>query len=311
VTRPRRGSRTASPRGARALLAVLLVCTAQPGADVTATAAPAASATGQSVAETTSRTAGGPDVTPSSHHARGGAPSSHRAPDVTPTPDRASGSAHAGHAHGTQGHGGAGGPHDATARHSFEDVEHWSRIFDDPARDAWQKPAELVAALALAAGATVADVGAGTGYFSRHLSEAAGPDGAVLAADTEPALVGHLRRRAEQERLANVVPILASPDNPRLPAGACDVVLIVNTWHHIDDRVAYAHRLAAALKPTGRVVIVDFHKRELPVGPPLDHKLAREQVIDEMTQSGYRLTDEPDVLPYQYVLSFTRTEPPA
>ena len=203
----------------------------------------------------------------------------------------------------------ARGPHDATATHSFEDVEHWSRVFDDPARDAWQKPAEVVAALALAPGATVADVGAGTGYFSRHLSRAVGAAGTVLAADTEPALVEHLRRRAEKEGLANLVPILASADNPRLPAGTVDVVLIVDTWHHIDDRVAYARRLAAALDPGGRVAIVDWQKRELPVGPPLDHKLAREQVIDEMTQAGYRLAGEPDLLPWQYVLIFARITP--
>ena len=208
-------------------------------------------------------------------------------------------------AHGA--HASAAGAHDATARHSFEDVEHWTRVFDDPARDAWQKPAELVAALGLAPGATVADLGAGTGYFSSRLSRAVGASGAVLAADTEPALVEHLRHRAEQEGLANVVPILASADNPRLPAAASDVVLIVDTWHHIDDRVKYARRLAAALKPGGRVAIVDWQKRELPVGPPLDHKLAREQVIDEMTQAGYRLAGEPDLLPYQYVLLFTPT----
>lgn len=206
-------------------------------------------------------------------------------------------------------HATASGAHDATARHSFEDVEHWTRVFDDPARDAWQKPVQVVAALGLAPGATVADLGAGTGYFSRHLARAVGANGSVLAADTEPALVEHLRRRAEQEGLANVVPILASADDARLPVAASDVVLVVDTWHHIDDRVAYARRLAAALKPGGRVAIVDWQKRELPVGPPLDHKLAREQVIDEMSQAGYRLATEPDLLPYQYFLVFTPAAP--
>jgi ubiquinone/menaquinone biosynthesis C-methylase UbiE len=220
----------------------------------------------------------------------------------------AAGAGHHGTKHAHGGHRGAGDADDATARHSFEDVEHWSRVFDDPARDAWQKPAELVAALELPRGGTVADVGAGTGYFSRHLSGAVGPGGTVLAADVEPALVAHLRRRAEQDGLANLVPILASLDNPRLPAGTSDVVLIVDTWHHIDDRVAYARRLASALKPGGRVVIVDFQKRDIPVGPPLEHKLAREQVVEEMAQAGYTLAGEPDVLPWQYVLVFA---PPA
>jgi len=104
-------------------------------------------------------------------------------------------------------------------------------VFDDPSRDAWQKPAEVVAALGLHPGMTVADLGAGTGYFSRHLSAAVGPEGTVLAADTEPNMVAHLRERAGSERTANVVPVLASADNPRLPAHATDLVLIVDTFH--------------------------------------------------------------------------------
>lgn len=233
----------------------------------------------------------------------GGASEAASAPSAAPPPA----ATHAPHRHdATHAHGAAPGPHDATARHAFDDVAHWSRVFDDPARDAWQKPAELMAALALRPGATVADLGAGTGYLSKYLASAVGAQGTVLAADTEPALVEHLRQRAEREGLANLVPILASTDNPRLPAGICDVILIVDTWHHLDDRVAYARRLAAALAPGGRLVVVDWQKRDLPVGPPPEHKLAREQVIDELTQAGYRLGSEPDLLPYQYVLVFTR-----
>jgi len=208
-------------------------------------------------------------------------------------------------------HGNAAHPHDhddATARHAFDDVAHWSSVFDDPARDAWQKPREVVAALALAPGATVADVGAGTGYFVPHLAAAVGPGGTVLAADVEPALIAHLRERSEKAALANVVPILASKDNPRLPARGADLVLLVDTYHHIDDRIAYARRLAGALAPGGRVAIVDWQKRDAPVGPPsLAHKLAREQVVREMTEAGYALAAEPDILPHQYFLVFTRT----
>jgi len=105
------------------------------------------------------------------------------------------------------------GQHDATARHSFADVEHWTKVFDDPKRDEWQKPAQLVEALEIAPGMCVADLGAGTGYFSRYLSQAVGEHGTVLAVDPEPNLVVHLRARAETERTANVIPILASLDN--------------------------------------------------------------------------------------------------
>src|SRR5262249_18819738 len=146
--------------------------------------------------------------------------------------------------------------HDATSHHSFADVAHWSAMFDDPSRDAWQKPAEVVAALGLRPGMTVADLGAGTGYFSRHLSAAGGPEGAVLAADTEPNMVAHLRERAEAERTPNVVPILASADNPRLPAHATDLVLVVDTFHHIDDRLTYLRGLRRCLKPGGRVAVI-------------------------------------------------------
>jgi len=177
-------------------------------------------------------------------------------------------------------------------------------VFDDPARDAWQKPRDLVAALHVRPGAVVADLGAGTGYFSRYLSSAVGERGTVFAVDVEPNLVVHLRDRAEKEGTANVVPVLASADDPRLPAGLVDLVLIVDTYHHLDDRVHYATRLARALGAHGRIAIVEWQKRELPVGPPMEHKLAREHVVDEMTSAGYRLVDSPDVLPYQYVVVF-------
>lgn len=193
---------------------------------------------------------------------------------------------------------------DATSHRSFADVPYWSGVFDDPKRDAWQKPDALVGALGLTPGTCVADLGAGTGYLTRRLSAAVGPTGTVLAVEVEPNLVAHLRARAEKEGTANVVPILGSLDNPRLPAGAVDVLLIVDTYHHIDGRVAYMRARRAALRPGGRVVVVDWEKRPLPVGPEMDHKLAREQVVDEMQRAGYRLVEQPSVLEHQYVLVF-------
>lgn len=196
------------------------------------------------------------------------------------------------------------GPHDATSHHDFADVEQWSAVFDDPKRDAWQKPAALVAALGLAPGMTVADVGAGTGYLSRYLSEAVGPTGTVLAVDTEPTLVAHLRTRAEKDGLANVVPVLASPANPRLPARGVDLVLFLDTYHHLDDRLTYLRNLHAAMRPGGRVAVVDWKKEKIPVGPPPDHKLPRSLVLDEMRTAGWDLAAAPDVLPYHYFLIF-------
>jgi predicted methyltransferase len=195
--------------------------------------------------------------------------------------------------------------HDATAHEAFTDVNRWVRIFDDPGRDAWQKPAEVAAALGLRPGAIVADLGAGTGYFERALAKTVGPDGLVLAIDTEPKLVEHLRDRIRTDLLEGVLPVLAAPDDPFLPRGRVDAVLVVDTYHHIDDRLHYFRALRGALAPGGRVAVVDYHKKPLPVGPPLQHKLAREFVVDEMKQAGYALTGEQTFLPYQYFLLFS------
>lgn len=198
-----------------------------------------------------------------------------------------------------EGHG-----HDATARHSFHNVDHWVKVFDDPERDAWQRPDEVVAALDLGPGMVVADIGAGTGYFNRRLSAAVGEAGAVLAVDVEPNLVAHLRERAEKEGTANVVPILGSADNPRIPAGAADLVLAVDTYHHIDDRPSYLRRLRRALRPGGRVAVIDFKKERSAVGPPIGHRLAREKVLEEFALAGYLPIEEPEILQYQYFLIF-------
>ena len=196
------------------------------------------------------------------------------------------------------------GAHDATARHAFDDVAHWVKVFDDPGRDAWQKPEAVVAALRIHPGMTVADLGAGTGYFSRVLSTAVGASGTVLAVDVEPNLVVHLRARAEEEKTANVVPVLASPANPRLPQRGVDLVLLVDTVHHLDDRIAYFRRLRSALRPAGRVAVIDWKAGELPVGPPPDHRVARDLVVEEMKEAGFHLREEPTVLPHQYFLVF-------
>ena len=193
-------------------------------------------------------------------------------------------------------------PHDATAHHPFDDVEKWIKVFDDPERDAWQKPAEVAEALGLKPGMIVADLGAGTGYFEGHLAKRVTPGGIVLAIDTEPEMVVHLAKRARGSGLDNVVPVLALPDAPFLPGRRVDRVLIVDTYHHIDGRLEYFRRMQEALAPNGRVAIVDFHKKPLPVGPPVEHKLSREFVLEEMQQAGWSLAEEKTFLPYQYFL---------
>ena len=193
---------------------------------------------------------------------------------------------------------------DATSHHPFDDVERWAKLFDDPTRDDWQKPVETVAALGLRPGMIAADLGAGTGYFESHLSRAVGPAGVVLAIDPEPKMVEYLARRARKDGLSNVIPVLGLNEEPFLPKGRVDRVLIADTYHHIDDRLQYFGKMRGALAPGGKVAVVDFHKRPLPVGPPPEHKLAREHVLAEMQEAGWRLADEKTFLPYQYFLIF-------
>jgi predicted methyltransferase len=185
--------------------------------------------------------------------------------------------------------------------HDFHDAEHWAQVFDDPARDAWQRPAEVVAALGLAPGMTVADLGAGTGYFEPHLARAVGPGGHVVALDSEAGMVDHLRARATREGLANVEAQKVAADDPGLPAGAVDRVLIVDTWHHLPDRPAYARKLAAALKPGGSVMVVDF-TRESAMGPPVAARVPPDEVVAELKAGGLdaRVVDE--ALPEQYIV---------
>ncbi len=196
------------------------------------------------------------------------------------------------------------GPHDATTHHSFKGVEDWARVFDDPKRDLWQKPRETVDAMRIAPGMTVADRGAGTGYFNRHLSEAVGPRGMVLALDTEIEMVQHMVERNRREGLYNVLPVLVAPDDPFLPRRRLDRVLCVDTYHHIDDRLSYFAHMRGALTEKGSIVVIDFQKKPLPVGPAMDHKIDRDFVVKEMEQAGFRLAREETFLPYQYFLVF-------
>jgi len=195
----------------------------------------------------------------------------------------------------------AAAQHGAQPLHQhFDDAERWSRVFDDPARDAWQKPAEVIRALALPPGASVADIGAGTGYFSVRLARAV-PEGRVYAVDVAPTMVKHLEARAEREKLANLVARQGSADDPGLPQPV-DLVILVDTYHHIGERETYFRKLRASLAGDGRLAIIDF-RPDSPVGPR-QGRVAPDAVKAELARAGYRLAAEHDFLPYQYFLEF-------
>lgn len=190
----------------------------------------------------------------------------------------------------------------ATHQHSFSGAEHWAHVFDDPKRDEWQKPHEVIQALALKPDAVVADIGSGTGYFAVRLANMV-PNGRVYGVDIEPDMVKYLSERAKREKRDNVIAIAGAPADPRLPEKA-DLILMVDVFHHIEDRPAYFRKLQAALKPGGRIAIIDF-RLDSADGPPKAARIAPERVIREVKRAGYALAKQYRFLPNQYFLVFT------
>jgi ubiquinone/menaquinone biosynthesis C-methylase UbiE len=181
-------------------------------------------------------------------------------------------------------------------------VERFARHFDGPERDAWQKPTEVVRFLEPSSGQVIADIGAGTGYFLPHLSKAVGASGRVLALDVEPNMVEYMKQRSERSALTNVEVRVVAPDDPGLAPASVDHILIVNTWHHIDDRANYTRKLARALRPAGSVLIVDF-TLDSDMGPPKEHRLSAEQVVKELEEGSLRAEIvRGETLPKQYIV---------
>ena len=186
-------------------------------------------------------------------------------------------------------------------QHRFDDAERFAKSFDDPARDKWQMPARVIDALGLRPDSSVADIGAGTGYFAMRLAKAV-PKGTVYAVDVEPAMLEFLRKRAQAEHASNVVTVHAAASSPNLPKPV-DAILIVNTYHHLPGRQTYFRELKGSLETGGRVAIVDYHK-DAPGGPPPEFRFDAAQIIDEMHRAGYRLDARHDFLPRQHFLVF-------
>ena len=193
-----------------------------------------------------------------------------------------------------------------TREHSFSGAEHWAKVFDDPARDAWQKPHEVITALAPAPDSAVADIGSGTGYFAARLAHFV-PKGRVYGVDTEPDMVKYLEERAKREGLANLVSITGRPDDANLPAKV-DLVLMVDVYHHISDRVGYFAKLRGSLKPGARIAIIDF-RLDAPSGPPRKDRIAPSQVKSELAKAGYAFAKEHTFLPDQFFLVFEAGRP--
>jgi ubiquinone/menaquinone biosynthesis C-methylase UbiE len=178
-----------------------------------------------------------------------------------------------------------------------------ARRLDDPARRVSLPPAEVLAAMVLLSGETIADVGAGTGYFSLPLAQAVGPQGKVYAVDAQEEMLSLLRQKLDEAALANVELIHAEADNTRLTASSCDLVFAANVWHEFDDHAAVLRESARVLKVGGRIAILDWRTDAEPVaGPPLEHRLDSSHAMDALRSSGFQKVATANVGLYSWLV---------
>ena len=173
-------------------------------------------------------------------------------------------------------------------------------------RDEWQKPDEVVKALAMKNGEVVADIGAGTCYFARRLAKAVAPDGKVYAVDIAADVLGYLKERADKENVHNIVTIVSKEDDPMLPAGAVDLAFFCDVTHHLANRVNFYRKLAPGLKKHGQMAIIDYPPDSPHKPHPAEQHVPRSQVISEAEEAGFKYVKDFQFLPYHYFLIFEK-----
>jgi len=186
-----------------------------------------------------------------------------------------------------------------------QDSKAYISMLENPERDAEQKPDEVIKAMGIKQGETIADIGAGSGYFAFRFSKHVGDTGRVYAVDINKDMILFMNRHIRDSKLKNVATVLSAPDDPLLMDGSIDRFFICNTWHHVENQPHYIALMKKMLRPGGQIIVVDYHKKELPVGPPPEMKMAREDVVRQMESGGFKLAKEHTFLPYQYFLVFT------
>jgi arsenite methyltransferase len=185
-----------------------------------------------------------------------------------------------------------------------QDSKTYISMLENPQRNAEQKPEEVIKSLNLKSGDFIADIGAGSGYFTFRFARQVGMKGRVYAVDISSDMILYMNRHIRDTGINNVATVLSEANDPLLAANSIDLFFVCNTWHHISDRPHYLALMKKILKPGGRIAILDYKKEELPVGPPPEMKMAREEVIKEIQAAGFKLSRELSFLPYQYFLEF-------
>jgi len=191
-------------------------------------------------------------------------------------------------------------------QHRFDDAAKWSQVFDDPKRDDWQKPAEVVTAMKILPGMTVADVGAGTGYYSRRIAERVGRSGRVLAVDIQPEMLKLLEREITRYGVSNVTPVLATPTELHLQPGSLDLAIMVDVYHELEYPHETLAEIVRALKPEGRVVFVEFRGGDARVPIKPLHTMTEQQVRTEAAGHPIEWVKTVRDLPWQHVIVFRK-----
>ena len=191
--------------------------------------------------------------------------------------------------------------------HNPRDLDGYIASQEEPARAAWQKPDQIIDTLALRPGQTVCDIGAGPGYFALRAAKRVGETGRVFAVDVDPRILDVLRTRIETAGVRNITPVLGLGADPLLPAATCDLILIVDVYHHFPDRPRYLRGLVPLLRKGGRMAAIDWHKRKTPIGPPPEHRVSRDEFLSDAGKAGLSILAEPTFLPNQYFLILAPT----
>jgi len=178
-------------------------------------------------------------------------------------------------------------------------------LLESPDRAAWQKPDQIMDALHIADRSTVADIGAGAGWFTIQLARRVGPNGVVYAQDVQREMLESIRRRVTREGLTNVETKLGSGSDPNLPVAALDAVVVVDAYQEVEDRVTFLRNLALALKPSGLIGIVNYKPGRGGPGPAENVRVDKDAVRADAGAAGLRVVGE-EVLPYQYLLVLSR-----